>query len=55
MDEALGAGPADTFARDQAIGGLGDRTVLEALAAGLPVKQVWRAVCATLDLPARLR
>ena len=55
MEQALGAQPAETFARDQVIGSLGDRTVLEALAAGLPAKDVWRAVCATLDLPARLR
>jgi len=55
MEQALGAQPAETFARDQVIGSLGDRTVREALAAGLPAKDVWRAVCATLDLPARLR
>jgi Protein of unknown function (DUF3046) len=54
MDEALGAGPADTFARDHVMGDLGDRTVREALAAGVPAKRVWRAVCATLNLPARL-
>ena len=55
MDEALGAPAADTFASDQVIGDLGDRTVREALAAGVPAKEVWRVLCATLNLPARLR
>jgi hypothetical protein len=34
---------------------LGGRTVEEALAAGVPPKQVWRAVWAALELPARER
>jgi hypothetical protein len=55
LEEALGAGGAATFAADRVIGGLGDRTVREALAAGVPAKEVWRAVHVTLDLPARLR
>ena len=55
MDEALGAASVDTFASDQVIGALGDRTVRQALAAGVPAKEVWRVVCVTLDLPARLR
>jgi len=55
MDEALGAAAADTFASDQVIGDLGNRTVREALAAGVPAKEVWRVLCATLNLPARLR
>jgi hypothetical protein len=54
LDEALGPA-SDTFATDQVIGDLGDRTVREALAAGVPAKEVWRVLCATLDLPARLR
>ena len=55
MDEALGAASVETFASDRVIGDLGDRTVREALAAGVPAKEVWRVVCATLDLPARMR
>jgi hypothetical protein len=55
LDEALGPASADTFATDQVIGDLGDRTVREALAAGVPAKEVWRVLCATLNLPARLR
>ena len=55
LNDALGPASADTFATDQVIGGLGDRTVREALEAGVPAKDVWRVVCVTLDLPARLR
>lgn len=54
MDEAMGA-RADTFARDQVLTTLGDRTVEEALARGVDAREVWRAVHAALDLPARLR
>ena len=55
MDEHFGAVPARTFARDHVISALGNRTVLEALAAGTPAKDVWRAVCSAVDVPARLR
>lgn len=54
MDEALGS-RADTFARDQVLTSLGDRTVEQALAQGVAAKDVWRAVHSSLDLPARLR
>lgn len=54
MDEAMGA-RADTFARDQVLATLGDRTVEEALAHGVDARDVWRGVHAALDLPARLR
>ena len=55
MDEYFGAVPGRTFAHDHVIGALGNRTVLEALAAGMPPKQVWRAVCAEVNAPARFR
>ena len=42
-------------ATDRVIGTLGDRTVREALAAGVPANDVWRAVHVTLDLPAPTR
>lgn len=45
-------GYARYWARSQAIGGLGSRTVDEALAAGVTPKAVWRAVHDTLGLPA---
>jgi hypothetical protein len=55
MDEHFGAAYVDSFARDHVIGTLGGRTVHEALDAGEPAKDVWRAVCADQDVPPRLR
>lgn len=55
MERHLGRAYADSWARDQVIAELGDRTVHQALAAGLDAKVVWRAVCDALDLPARER
>jgi hypothetical protein len=37
------------------IGDLGGRTAAEALASGVPPKQVWAAVWRALDLPATQR
>lgn len=55
MEEALGASYARSWAGQQVLGTLGDRTVLEALEAGLPPKQVWREVWQVLELPASQR
>jgi Protein of unknown function (DUF3046) len=55
MNEHFGPAYADSFARDHVIAELGGRTVHEALAAGEPAKDVWRAVCASLQLPATKR
>jgi hypothetical protein len=55
LHATLGAGYAETWARDQVIGALGSRTVAEALEAGVPPKQVWRAVCDQLGLPPQAR
>ena len=41
--------------REVVIGPLGNRTVREALDAGVPAKQVWRAVWEFLELPASER
>ena len=51
MDHALGARYARSWAEQQVIADLGGRTVVEALDAGEPPKQVWRAVHQTLELP----
>lgn len=55
MEGALGDGYARYWASSQVIGGLGDRTVADALAAGVPAKEVWSAVWKDLELPARDR
>jgi hypothetical protein len=55
MDDALGPGYARSWASMFVIADLGGRTATEALAAGIPPKEVWRAVWAVLELPARER
>jgi len=55
MTDAFGAAYADSVARDQVLAELGHRTVTQALDAGEDAKDVWRAVWAHFDLPARDR
>jgi hypothetical protein len=52
MTEKFGPLYADSVARDQVIGLLGDRTVYDALEAGVEPKAVWLAVCEHYDVPA---
>jgi len=46
---------AESFAQDHVLAELGQRTVNQALAQGTAAKEVWRAVCAEMNVPARLR
>jgi hypothetical protein len=55
MEDALGPAYARSWASMYVLGDLGGRTVDEALAAGIPPKEVWRAVWAALGLPAKER
>ena len=55
MRGQFGASYAESLARDQVLAQLGGRTVVEALEAGAPVRQVWRAVCEAFEVPARNR
>ncbi|MFJ6570524.1 DUF3046 domain-containing protein [Streptomyces sp. NPDC091292] len=55
MADHFGPGYADTFARDHVLSGLGGRTVHQALDAGWEAKDVWRAVCVAMDVPAEHR
>ena len=55
MNARFGAAYADSVARDQVIGRLGDRTPHEALAAGEDVRDVWLAVCEHFDIPVKER
>ncbi len=55
MEKQFGAAYAESYARDQVLSELGGRTVAEALAQGEDAKVVWRAVCATVDVPPRDR
>lgn len=55
LEEALGPAYARSWASMYVLADLGGRTVDEALAAGVPPKEVWRAVWSALELPARER
>mgnify|MGYP003593411649 CR=1 FL=1 len=51
----LGDGYAGVWAEQMVLDELGGRTVVEAVAAGLDCKVIWRAVWARLELPGRDR
>jgi Protein of unknown function (DUF3046) len=55
MADHFGSGYADSFARDHVMAELGGRTVHEALGAGWDAREVWRVVCAVMDVPAGKR
>lgn len=55
MADHFGAGYAETFARDHVMTELDGRTVHQALDAGWEAKDVWRAVCTAMDVPAERR
>lgn len=51
LEHHLGGAYARVWAEQTHIADLGDRTVADAVRAGVPCKQVWRAVHAQLELP----
>jgi hypothetical protein len=55
MDDEFGATYARTLAGDQVIAALGDRTAVQALAAGVPPRDVWVAVCDAMQVPPERR
>ena len=55
LEAALGSGYYRVWATEFSLAELGDRTVGQALADGMPSKIIWRAVWAALELPARDR
>lgn len=55
MDEVFGPAYAQSWAADFAVAELGGRTVSEALAQGETAKDVWKAVCRTVDVPRQLQ
>lgn len=55
MDDALGDSYARSWADLCVISDLGGRTAAQALAAGVPPKEVWAAVWRVLELPATKR
>jgi Protein of unknown function (DUF3046) len=55
MNAALGPAYATTWAKEQALAGLEEMTVQQALDAGWDAKTVWRVVWRALELPPRDR
>ncbi|QFU87803.1 hypothetical protein YIM_13085 [Amycolatopsis sp. YIM 10] len=55
MTDEFGAARAATLSKDHLFSGLGGRTVEQALAAGVPAKQIWQEVCAAFEIPAERR
>lgn len=55
MREQFGSTYAESWAHDFVLADLGGRTVYEALGQGEDAGVVWRAVCRTVEVPARLR
>ncbi|ABL81843.1 MULTISPECIES: DUF3046 domain-containing protein [unclassified Nocardioides] len=55
LDDALGPAYSRSWADMYVMAELGGRTAAQALAAGVPPKQVWAAVWSALELPASKR
>ncbi|MGA4507646.1 DUF3046 domain-containing protein [Propionibacteriaceae bacterium G1746] len=55
LERHLGANYARSWADQYSLSALGGQTVVEALAAGVDGKKIWRAVWQALDLPFRER
>lgn len=55
LERHLGAGYYRVWAGEQNLADLGGRTVVQALEAGAPCKEIWRAAWAALELPASER
>ena len=51
MDDEFGQAYAGSLARDHVLGALGDRTALQAIADGVPPRDVWEALCDDMDVP----
>lgn len=54
LEQVLGPAYAHSWSRDVVLPPLG-LTVDEAIARGVETKEIWRAVCATTDVPGTLR
>jgi predicted metalloprotease len=55
MNSQFGQEYAASVAQDYVLADIGGRTVNQALADGVAVKTIWRAVCDAFDVPDRLR
>jgi hypothetical protein len=55
MNQQFGEAYAESVAKDYVVAELQGRTIEQALADGVSAKDVWQAVCATFDVPQKLR
>jgi Protein of unknown function (DUF3046) len=55
VDAEFGRSSSRTLARDHVLAVLGNRTAEQALAAGVPPRDVWLALCDDLDVPPERR
>lgn len=55
MDVHFGPVRAPSVASDHVFAALGDRTVKQAIAAGLETRDIWFAICDAFDVPDKLR
>jgi hypothetical protein len=51
MRGEFGESYADTLAREHVVSTLGERTPVQALAAGIDPREIWLAMCADLQVP----
>ena len=51
VDEEFGPGYGSVLVNDLVLADVGGRTAKEALAAGVPPRDVWLALCAAMDVP----
>jgi DUF3046 family protein len=55
VDTEFGRSSSRTLTRDHVLAALGNRTAEQALAAGVPPRDVWLALCDDLDVPPERR
>jgi hypothetical protein len=55
LDRHFGSMRAQSVARDHVFAVLGGRSAVDAIAAGLPVRKVWLAICEEYDVPLKER
>ena len=55
MNDEFGPARAAALTRDHVFAELGDRTVEQALEAGIAPRKVWRVVCEVYEVPAARR
>ena len=51
VDDEFGPAYGNVVVNDVVLSGVGDRTAREALAAGVPPREVWLALCEATDVP----